>query len=158
LGYGLFGDGEAAGARANPGTYDFDKAKAELQQYRNVRKYFLGDYYPPTESTVRSRLRMRDGLGLSRKIMYTYYVRTEIGGCKMKKDAPERLMSAEEKAAQLSRLIQEAVSKPGVKDVIRVYEAWRRFDQAVRPYQQATAVKRIVSASNASSPVPGHGF
>ena len=49
LGYGLFGDGEAARARANPGTYDFDKAKAELQQYRNVRKYFLGDYYPLTD-------------------------------------------------------------------------------------------------------------
>jgi hypothetical protein len=101
---------------------------------------------------------MHDGLALSRKIVYTYFVRTEIGGSKMKKGAPERPMSAEEKAAQLSRLIQEAVSKPGVKDVIAVYEAWRRFDQAARPYQQATAVKRVVSASNVSSPVPGHGF
>ena len=76
----------------------------------------------------------------------------------MRKDKPDRSKSGGERPAQLSHLIQEAVSRPGVNDVISVYEAWNRFDQAARPYRQVTAVKRIVSASNVSSPVPGHGF
>lgn len=45
----IFGAGEAVKALAHPETIDLGKAKAALQQYRDLRKYFLGDYYPLTE-------------------------------------------------------------------------------------------------------------
>jgi len=45
----LLGAGEAAKAIAAPGSFDFTKAKAALQEYREVRDYFLGDYYPITD-------------------------------------------------------------------------------------------------------------
>ncbi|HOZ45196.1 MAG TPA: alpha-galactosidase [Candidatus Hydrogenedentes bacterium] len=47
--FGLFEPGEASQARAHPDAFPFPQAKAALQQYNDVRKYFLGDYYPLTD-------------------------------------------------------------------------------------------------------------
>ena len=44
----LFGAGDAVKANTTPGFFDFDKANAALREYRDVREYFLGDYYPIT--------------------------------------------------------------------------------------------------------------
>lgn len=44
----LLDAGEAAKAKGDPALFDFAKAKAALQEYRDVRGYFLGDYYPIT--------------------------------------------------------------------------------------------------------------
>ncbi|HPO12953.1 MAG TPA: alpha-galactosidase [Candidatus Hydrogenedentes bacterium] len=45
----LFGAGDAKKALAHPETIDVGKTKAVLQQYRDLQKFFLGDYYPLTE-------------------------------------------------------------------------------------------------------------
>lgn len=47
--YEVFGGGDRAQADTDRATYNYDKAKAALIEYRDFRKYFLGDYYPLTE-------------------------------------------------------------------------------------------------------------
>lgn len=46
---GLFEPGEAPKSSDEPTDFPFDKGKAALAQYRDVRHFFLGDYYPLTE-------------------------------------------------------------------------------------------------------------
>ncbi len=46
--FNLFGNGDAAQAKAPPDDFPFQKAKATLQQYRALQPCFLGDYYPLT--------------------------------------------------------------------------------------------------------------
>jgi len=43
---GLFAHGDAAQPKGIPADYPYDRVKAALQEYRDVQKYFLGDYYP----------------------------------------------------------------------------------------------------------------
>jgi len=46
---GLFGAGDTPQSASNQARFDFGRTKAALEQYRNTREYFLGDYYPLTE-------------------------------------------------------------------------------------------------------------
>ncbi len=45
----LFGNGDAAQLAKSPESFDLTKANAAIGQYRELQKYFLGDYYPLTE-------------------------------------------------------------------------------------------------------------
>ena len=50
------------------------------------------------------------------------------------------------------RLMEEAVKKPGVAELFKVYESWQMFDQAARINNQITATQYVVSASSSSTP------
>jgi alpha-galactosidase len=43
---GLFSHGDVAQPKPIPADYPYDRVKAALQEYRDVQKYFLGDYHP----------------------------------------------------------------------------------------------------------------
>jgi alpha-galactosidase len=44
----LFGNGDAPQVRLPSPEFPYARAKASLAQYRDLQKYFLGDYYPLT--------------------------------------------------------------------------------------------------------------
>lgn len=55
--------------------------------------------------------------------------------------------------AQESRdLLRRALEKPGVRDLMLVYEQWEKFNRAAEPCRQAMSAKRVVCASNSSGP------
>lgn len=56
-------------------------------------------------------------------------------------------------AAELSELLEQALKEPGVKELMDLYDSWRTLEDAARPYRQAMAVRRIISASNSSTPI-----
>ncbi len=51
LAYGLFGFGDNPQGKTDYQTFPFADVKRSLEQYRPIREYFYGDYYPLTEYT-----------------------------------------------------------------------------------------------------------
>lgn len=49
--YGLFTTGDVAQPKADLRDFPFEEVKKSLAQYRSIRKYFYGDYYPLNEYT-----------------------------------------------------------------------------------------------------------
>jgi hypothetical protein len=39
--------------------------------------------------------------------------------------------------SELAEMIAKAIREPGVQEAMKVYESWRRFEEAARPAQQA---------------------
>jgi len=56
------------------------------------------------------------------------------------------------RAEQVSKLLQQALSEPGVREAMEVYERWQTLDTVTQPYTQAMRPKQIVSLSNCSEP------
>jgi hypothetical protein len=56
-------------------------------------------------------------------------------------------------ADESHRLIENAMKKPGVAELFRVYEAWQRFEQVSALHDQFTSTKQIVTLSTSSYPV-----
>lgn len=45
-------------------------------------------------------------------------------------------------------ILQEALSRPGVREVMKVYENWRMADEALAPYRQILNRQRQTATSN----------
>ena len=63
----------------------------------------------------------------------------------------KRRDSEEEVAAE--QLLQSALSQPGVRELVEVYEAWKAVEAVAAPQRQLMGVKRTVSVSSSSGPV-----
>ena len=60
------------------------------------------------------------------------------------------------RAEQVSKLLQQALSEPGVREAMEVYERWQTLDTVTQAYTQAMSAKQIVSVSNRSDPSGEH--
>jgi len=58
-----------------------------------------------------------------------------------------------EQGTEVTKLLEQALKEPGVKELMDLYDSWRTLEEAAWPYRQAMAVRTIVSASNSSTPV-----
>jgi hypothetical protein len=58
-----------------------------------------------------------------------------------------------DRSADLSELLEEALKRPGVREVMEVYQSWTRADEVLRQYRRVLAVQRVVSASASSASV-----
>ena len=56
------------------------------------------------------------------------------------------------RSEQVSELLQRALSQPGVREVMEVYDHWQARNRAAEPYMRAMSAKQIVSLSNCSEP------
>jgi hypothetical protein len=54
---------------------------------------------------------------------------------------------------QHSKLIEAALSQPGVREVMAVYNHWRTLEDVAQHQSKALGVKRVISASNSSGPI-----
>jgi hypothetical protein len=52
----------------------------------------------------------------------------------------------------LQELVEEALRRPGVKELMAVYGKWESVDEATRAHRQVMGVKRVVSASDHTQP------
>lgn len=52
---------------------------------------------------------------------------------------------------ELTRLIVSAEERPGVREVMEVYQHYRTVEEAARPYSQLIGLRRIVSLSDGTS-------
>ena len=50
------------------------------------------------------------------------------------------------------RLLKQAMTNPGVRDLMEVYENWQRLDRPAQAYGQVAAPKSIASSSDTSAP------
>lgn len=48
-------------------------------------------------------------------------------------------------------MLQEALSRPGVREVMEIYENWHKVDRALSTYRQATRKQGRVTTSNRTS-------
>ncbi|HPO12615.1 MAG TPA: hypothetical protein PLI09_04150 [Candidatus Hydrogenedentes bacterium] len=52
---------------------------------------------------------------------------------------------------QINELLEKAMKRPGVQDVMDVYDTWRYFEEASRPLFQAMSQQTIFLSSNNTS-------
>jgi hypothetical protein len=55
--------------------------------------------------------------------------------------------------AELSELLQQALRRPGVREMMAVFEAWQTFDRRTHPYYQFIRPRVLVSTGSTSGPV-----
>jgi len=55
--------------------------------------------------------------------------------------------------AATRRMLKQALARPGVRALVRVYGRCRAVDAAVHRYRQVTDPQAVVSASNSSRPL-----
>lgn len=69
---------------------------------------------------------------------------------------PEQLspttVEASGRAAELTRMLEEAKRQPGVADVAAVYENWRQIDAIRQAVAAATTTVPVVQAFDSSAP------
>ncbi len=63
-----------------------------------------------------------------------------------------RRENTKDRSTELSELLKEALQRPGVREVMEVYQDWNTPDEVVRSCRDAQGVQRIVSASSDSIP------
>ena len=68
---------------------------------------------------------------------------------------PEHGEQGENKAQEYAELLENALRQPGVREVMAVYENWKRFDAVAQTHRHALAVGKVITASNVSSPIAG---
>jgi hypothetical protein len=54
---------------------------------------------------------------------------------------------------ELSDLLQQALHRPGVREMMAVLETWQTFDRRSHPYYQFIRPRVLVSTGSASGPV-----
>ena len=52
------------------------------------------------------------------------------------------------RAEAYNEMLQEALSRPGVREVMEVYQNWRKADQALSAYRQVIKRQGQVTTSN----------
>ena len=55
------------------------------------------------------------------------------------------------RAEAYDAMLQEALSRPGVREVMQVYENWRRTDRGLDTYRRATRQRVKTTTSDRSS-------
>lgn len=56
----------------------------------------------------------------------------------------------------VSELLEQALSQPGVNELMAVYDHWKALDAVARYQFQAIGIKRVILDSNTSGPVVRH--
>ena len=51
-------------------------------------------------------------------------------------------------------MLEEALARPGVREVMEVYGGWRRADQALEAYRAASKETWIITTSDRTNPLP----
>lgn len=49
-------------------------------------------------------------------------------------------------------LVKEAQKRPGIREIMSVYEDWRRVDRGLDPYRMATHEPQLITASDHANP------
>ncbi len=49
-------------------------------------------------------------------------------------------------------LVKEAQNRPGIREIMSVYEDWRQVDRGLDPYRMATREPQLVSATDHANP------
>ena len=52
------------------------------------------------------------------------------------------------RAQEHAALLEEALSRPGVRDVLEVYNSWRDLDQGLESYRLATKAPETITTTN----------
>jgi hypothetical protein len=53
----------------------------------------------------------------------------------------------------VSELLEQALSQPGVNELMAVYDHWKALDAVARHQFQAIGMKRVILASDSSGPM-----
>ena len=64
----------------------------------------------------------------------------------MKKDGISHKQSSRE--AEQTAMLEEALRRPGVTEVMKVYEGWKQADNGLNVYRAATKKPQIVTTTN----------
>jgi len=51
-------------------------------------------------------------------------------------------------------LLEEALSRPGVREAMEVYQNWRKADRQLADWRRASAPRRIVKTTDRVNPPP----
>ena len=54
---------------------------------------------------------------------------------------------------QCESLLNEACNRPGVRELMEVYETWRTFEAQAIQGRQAIAIQKVIALSDSSGPV-----
>lgn len=61
--------------------------------------------------------------------------------------------SASERAQNLAELLEAALARPGVREVMKVYGDWREKDRGLDVYRSATKKPELIRTTNSSQRV-----
>lgn len=53
---------------------------------------------------------------------------------------------------EASRILQQALERPGVREMMSVYQQWESLCRAARPYCQAVGRKTVIALADTSEP------
>ena len=63
----------------------------------------------------------------------------------------EKTEDGGQRQADADALLKQAMERPGIREVMRVYEDWKRADEAMEPYRAAMRpVGTVTNRTNAS--------
>jgi hypothetical protein len=51
---------------------------------------------------------------------------------------------------EVQEILERALERPGVREMMSVYREWERLDRAAQPYQLATRRKTVVATTDTS--------
>ncbi len=63
-----------------------------------------------------------------------------------KKDTRETECS--KRKNEYESMLKEAQARPGVYDVMQVYQSWQKLDQGLNPYREVIKDREIIAASD----------
>ena len=52
-------------------------------------------------------------------------------------------------------MVEEALKRPGIPELMRVYRDWRNADRGIDPYRAATKVPSRTTTTDHANPRPG---
>ena len=53
---------------------------------------------------------------------------------------------------ELQKLLEQALSQPGMSELLAVHEHWRKLEQVAVTERQLLGISRVISMSNTSAP------
>ena len=57
-----------------------------------------------------------------------------------------------ERAREYDRMLEDALTQPGVREPMQVYESWRKRDRALEPYRAVTRRRGRIIISDRVNP------
>ena len=64
---------------------------------------------------------------------------------------PKKLSKTQREQAYAA-LVKEAQKRPGIREIMSVYEDWRRVDRGLEPYRMATREPQLITATDHVNP------
>jgi len=70
----------------------------------------------------------------------------------MPMDKNEQLPDSDTRSRDLDVMLKRAMGEPGIKELMAVYEQWKRVEVVARAGREAIRIRKVISVSNTSLP------